>query len=217
MPRNLKRSYKIAAGIILLLLLIRLALPSLVKHYVNKSLNELPGYNGQVADIDLHLIRGAYTIKELILTEEKGNPAYPFLKINRTDLSVEWKSVFKGRLVGEVILENPQLHIVAAAGNKGSRQEPTRAHWTEAVKDLMPITINRLQVHHGKLAYLDFNASPNVDLHIHGMQLQALNLANVENAATQTTLHGYRNRQIHWRRLPERQYEGECVERNTRL
>jgi len=183
MFKKLKKPYKIAAGIIILLIIFRLALPGIVKHYVNKSLNELPGYNGQVADIDLHLYRGAYTIDDLVLTEENGNPKYPFLRINRTDLSIEWKAIFKGRLVGEVELANPVLNIVAATRSAAPGNKPTREHWTETVKDLMPITINRLVVNNGKLAYLDFNAHPNVYLHIDSMQLVALNLANVENAA----------------------------------
>lgn len=181
MLKTLKRSYQIAAVLIVLVLLIRLALPSIVKHYVNRSLNELPGYSGHVEDIDLHLYRGAYVIKQLVLNKDKGNPNYPFLKIARTDLSIEWQAIFKGRLVGEVVLVNPQLQVVAQTGTSG--QEPKREHWTETVKDLMPITINRLEVHNGKIAYLDFNASPDVDLHVHSMQLVALNLANVEQAA----------------------------------
>ncbi|KAA5546427.1 DUF748 domain-containing protein [Adhaeribacter rhizoryzae] len=181
MWKTLKKPYKIVLGIILLLLIFRLALPGMVKHYVNKSLDELPGYNGRVADVDLHLYRGAYTLDELVLIEEKGNPKYPFLRIQRTSLAIEWKSVFKGRLVGEVLLENPQLNIVFSSGNKASGNEPTREHWTETVKDLMPITINRLVVNNGKLAYLDFIANPDVKLHINSTQLIALNLANVEN------------------------------------
>ena len=184
MFKTLKRSYKIALGILLLLLIFRLALPGIVKYYVNKSLNELPGYNGHVEDVDLHLYRGAYTIDGLVLTEEKGNPDYPFLRISRTHLSIEWKSVFKGRLVGEVVLENPQLNMVAVASSNAAGDEPNRDNWTETVKDLMPITINRLEVNNGKYAYLDFNADPNVDLHINNMHLVALNLANVENAKT---------------------------------
>lgn len=184
MIKRLKKPYKIALGIILLLFIFRLALPGIVKHYVNKSLNELPGYNGHVADVDLHLYRGAYTLDELVLTEEKGNPKYPFLRIHRTDLSISWNAVFKGRLVGEVVMMNPRINIVFSSANGTTGKEPTRQHWTETVKDLMPITVNRLVVNNGKLAYLDFTSSPDVKLHIDNMQLVALNLANVENAAT---------------------------------
>ncbi|WP_345951905.1 DUF748 domain-containing protein [Mucilaginibacter sp. PAMB04274] len=42
------------------------------------------------------------------------------------------------------------------------------------------MTINRLQVNGGRIAYMDFAAKPDINLHIQNMQLTALNLANVE-------------------------------------
>lgn len=177
-----KKSYILVASVILLLIAVRIALPYIVKNYVNKSLDELPGYTGHVADIDLHLYRGAYTIKDLVLVEEEGNENYPFLQIPITDLSVEWKSLFKGKLVGEVSMERPNMNIVAAAATADTTQEATQDDWTQVVKDLVPITINRFVVNNGRVAYLDFNAEPNVDMHIDNMQLIALNLANVEDS-----------------------------------
>ncbi|GAB3823974.1 DUF748 domain-containing protein [Pontibacter rugosus] len=180
----LKKSYKIAIAIVLLLIAVRVALPYIVKDYVNKSLDEMPGYTGHVEDIDLHLYRGAYKIEGLVLTEEKGNPKYPFLKIAQTDLSIEWRSLFKGELVGEVVMNRPVMNIVAAPATKEAQQQTTQDDWTQVVKDLMPMTINRFEVNNGRLAYLDFSGSPDVNMHIDNMQLVALNLANVENNRT---------------------------------
>ena len=45
-------------------------LPSIVKNYVNKELNDLPGYSGSVEDIDIHLLRGAYAIDGLVLKKK---------------------------------------------------------------------------------------------------------------------------------------------------
>ncbi|MBW3546246.1 MAG: DUF748 domain-containing protein, partial [Bacteroidetes bacterium] len=53
-------------------------------------------------------------------------------------------------------------------------------HWTEVVKSLMPLTINRLEVQQGKMTYLDTSTKPAVTLHIDSLHLIALNLANVE-------------------------------------
>ncbi|WP_276497114.1 hypothetical protein [Pontibacter litorisediminis] len=82
----------LAAFAVLLLIALRLALPYLVKDYVNRTLEGLPGYTGHVADIDLHLYRGAYAIDGLVLEEEGGNPDHPFLRIPRTDLSIVGRS-----------------------------------------------------------------------------------------------------------------------------
>ncbi|NEM96110.1 DUF748 domain-containing protein [Pontibacter burrus] len=175
-----RKSLLIPAIVVVLLIAFRIVLPYIVKDYVNKSLDELPGYNGHVNDIDIHLYRGAYTIKGLELIEEKGNPKYPFLKIPRTDLSIEWKSLFKGELVGEVVMGSPRMNILSAPATKEAIKQTNQEDWTKVVKDLMPITINRFVVNNGYLAYLDFKASPDVNMHIENMQLVALNLANVE-------------------------------------
>ncbi len=177
---HIRKRYSIAAGIVLLLIIIRLALPYIVERYVNKTLNELPGYNGHVADIDISLYRGAYTIDELLLEEEEGNPENPFIHIQQIDLAVEWRALMKGKIVGEVLLIRPQLNIEAAQADSSGAEAPDREHWTEVVKSLMPMTINRLEVQQGKLTYLDVNTKPDVTLHIENMYLLALNLANVE-------------------------------------
>ncbi|MFC6999052.1 DUF748 domain-containing protein [Rufibacter roseus] len=177
MTIRLTRPIKITLAVVVLLLAFRIALPYVVKSYVNKTLEELPGYTGYVEDVDIALIRGAYQIEGLVLREEKGNEKYPFLNIPVTDLSIEWKALFKGRLVGEVIMSSPEMNILAGSSNS---EDPTLNHWTDVVKDLMPITINRFTVHSGKLTFLDFTVSPDVKLPIHDMELVALNLANVE-------------------------------------
>jgi hypothetical protein len=181
MFKALKTSYKIIIGIVLALIILRLAMPSLVKNYVNKKLNELPGYTGHVEDIDIHLLRGAYAIDKLILKKRGDQSKHPFLQIAHADLSIEWRSIFKGKFVSEIILDRPSLHILASTADLS--KEPSKDHWTKTVKALMPITINKLQVNNGRFAYLDFSASPDVDLHIDSLQLTALNLANVEEVA----------------------------------
>jgi hypothetical protein len=182
MFKALKTSYRILLGIVIVLIIFRLMLPSIVKNYVNKVLNELPGYTGHVEDIDIRLLQGAYAIDGLVLKKRTDTSSYPFLLINHTDLSVEWKQIFKGRLVGEVILDRPSIHILAETADLS--KEPSKEHWTETLQDLMPLTINRLEITNGKFTYLDRSSSPDIDLHIDSMRLTALNLANVEDSSS---------------------------------
>jgi uncharacterized protein involved in outer membrane biogenesis len=175
--RTVNLTYLILAIVVLAVLVVRLALPGMVKNYVNKKLNELPGYTGHVADIDIALIRGAYVIKGLELRKKTDPAQYPFLHISHTDLSIEWKSLFKGRLVGEVIVTDASIHILAT---EDLSKEPSKDSWTKTVKALMPMTINKLQINNGRFAYLDFEKKPHVNLHIDDLQLTALNLANVQ-------------------------------------
>ncbi|WP_224997758.1 DUF748 domain-containing protein [Cesiribacter sp. SM1] len=174
------KRYTLAAAVVVLLIIIRIALPFIVERYVNKTLNDLPGYNGHVEDIDLSLYRGAYKIEGLLLEEEESKSKTPFLQIHEIDLSVEWRSLLKGRLVGDVNLLRPELYIKTAPASQEALDQSEREHWTEVVKSLMPMTINRLEIREGRLAYLDYTTSPDVTLHIDRMHLLAHNLANVE-------------------------------------
>lgn len=111
--RALSLPVKIILGVVIALLIFRLFLPGIVKNYVNKKLNELPGYSGHVEDIDISLYRGAYVIKWLLLKKKTDPEKYPFLKIARADLSLQWGALFHGRLVGKVLLDEPVMHILA--------------------------------------------------------------------------------------------------------
>lgn len=155
-------------------------LPGIVKSYVNKKLNELPGYTGHVTDIDISLYRGAYVIKGLLLKKKTDPPQYPFIVIQTADLSLEWGALFHGRLVGEVILNRAEVNILAS---EKMNEEPSKDSWTKTVRALMPMTINKLEITRGRLAYLDLGKKPVTDLHIDAMHLTALNLANVQKSS----------------------------------
>jgi hypothetical protein len=178
--RGLKLWYILVAIIVVVVIVVRLALPGIVKNYVNKKINELPGYTGHVNDIDIHLLRGAYVIKDMRLKKKTDPEKYPFLKISRADLSIEWAALFKGRLTGKVYLEEPVINILTS---EAIEKEPSKDSWSRTLKALMPMTINKLEVTNGRIDYRDLNKQPNTDLHIEQMHLTALNLANVQKAA----------------------------------
>lgn len=61
-----KRYIKILV-VVVLIIVARLPLPYFLKKYVKQTLDEIPGYYGQVEDVDVALIRGAYVIEGLTL------------------------------------------------------------------------------------------------------------------------------------------------------
>src|SRR5687768_15653105 len=97
----------IVSSVIVLLVVIRLILPYVVLHYANKSLAEMKGYYGRIRDIDLALIRGAYRIDSIYINklDSVTNKQTPFFGSKEVDLSVEWKALFHGSIVGELVFE----------------------------------------------------------------------------------------------------------------
>ena len=174
----LKR-YTIPLVILLLLIVARLLLPYFLKRYVNKTLDDIPGYTGYVNDIDVALLRGAYVINGLILKKEDRITETPILDIEKSDISIEWRALFKGRIVSEIILHNPKFNYVAE--DQGSETDTDVDDWTRALTDLVPIDINHLAIHNGRANFAELNADPPIELYLNEIELEATNLSNVVN------------------------------------
>jgi len=173
-----KKRYLIPLILLILLIAFRLYLPTLVKNYVNKVLADIPGYYGQVDDIDIALFRGAYVINGMYLNKGTAESQVPFLNFPKTDISIEWKSLFHGKIVSEIIMASPEV-VYVFEDQKDSQGDADVDDWTKALTDLVPIDINHFEVHDGKLAFVQLSADPNIDLQINQLNLTADNLRNV--------------------------------------
>ncbi len=176
-PLYRKKKFIIIAAVILGLVILRLLLPTIVKNYVNKTLSNIPDYYGHVDDIDISLWRGAYVIHGLYINKTDSGTQVPFINLARTDISVQWKSLLEGRIVSEIELDTPQVIYVFEDHEAASDTEMD--DWTEAITDIVPVSINRLAITNGKLAFVQVVPDPSIDLHIYDLNGEATNLQNV--------------------------------------
>jgi len=167
-------------SVLVLLVIARLALPYIVKNYVNKVLANMEGYTGSIDDVDIWLIRGAYVIKDLKLDKIDGKVPVHFISAKTVDLSIEWRALFKGAIKGKAIFDTADLNFVAGPDSSSS-QTGTETDWTAQLKKLLPIQINRFEIHNSKIAYLDFHSTPKVSMYITHVNLWATNLSNLDN------------------------------------
>lgn len=173
-----KKRYTVPIIILILLIAFRLYLPTLVKNKINKVLADIPGYYGHVEDIDIALIRGAYIINGMYLSKGTEKSQVPFLNFPTSDISIEWKSLFKGKIVSEIIMTSPQVTYIFE-DQKEKSGDANVDDWTKALTDIVPIDINHFEVHDGRLAFVQLSADPNIDLQINNLELTADNLRNV--------------------------------------
>ncbi len=180
----MKKKYKILLVILGVLIVIRLFLPAIVLHFANKELAAMPGYYGKIEDIDISLYRGAYTIDSLYLNKVdlKKNLQTPFLSAKTIDLSVEWRALLHGRIVGELEFVRP---ILLFTKDKTELEEVKKdtSNFRELLKSFMPLKINRFEIIDGKLQYVDKTSAPNVDISMDKTHLLASNLSSVEDTA----------------------------------
>ena len=173
-----KKRYIIPIIILILLIAFRLYLPTLVKNNINKILADIPGYYGQVDDVDISLYRGAYVINGMYLSKGTAESLIPFLKFPKSDISIEWKSLFKGKIVSEIVMMSPEVTYVFE-DQKEESGDADVDDWTKALTEIVPIDINHFEVHNGKVAFVQLSANPNIDLQISKLELTADNLRNV--------------------------------------
>jgi hypothetical protein len=134
---------------VVLIIGVRIALPYIVKDYVNKTLDEIEGYQGHVADIDLSIISGAYQIEGVVIEKTDGKVPIPFFSAEVVDLSIEWGAIFKGSLVGEIAVVNPKINFVAGPKQEEKQTKPGE-NWQDKVKELFPLKIDRFDIINGK-------------------------------------------------------------------
>jgi len=175
----------ILVSFVALLIIFRIFLPFIVLHYVNKKLAELKEYYGHVEDIDIELIRGAYVINDIKLVKlgnEQGlKDTIPFFRSPEIDLSVEWRAIFKGSIVGEIYVEEPVLNFVKGK-HKNEDAKADTADFRRLIKDLMPLTVNHFEIANGQIHYIDQFSSPRVDIALKELDVVAVNLSNVNDS-----------------------------------
>lgn len=182
------RKKRVFFGFILLLVLglvaLRLALPSLVQDYVNAKLDELPEYDGHIGDVDIHLIRGAYSIDDVEIFKTSGLVSVPFFAADTVDFSIEWREVFEGALVGEIKVLNCTVNFVKAESDEESQTRIDES-WLDIVQDLFPFRINRFEIQRGSVWFHDFGTDPQVDVYLTNLVVTCTNLYNTRDLATE--------------------------------
>ncbi len=165
------------AAIVLVLLGLRIALPFWLTGHVNRALSQLEGYEGRVEDIDLHLFRGAYQIEGPVI-RRTTLPAtgVPLFEANVIDLSISWRGLLRGALVGDVVLRQPVLNFVDVPGE--ADQTGAGRPWQEVARDLMPLHVDHFAVEGGEIHWRNFQSEPPVDIYLRQIELSARNLRN---------------------------------------
>jgi len=178
-----KRLLKIFLAIIIILIIVRVTLPFIVLHYANKSLAGMPGYYGHVQDIDISLIRGAYQLDNLYINklDSVTQMQTTFFKVETIDLSIEWRALFHGSMVGEMVFQRPMLRFTREKTDLDQVKKDT-SDFRDLLDAFMPLHINRFEILQGEIAYHDSTSKPVVSIEMTNTHVLAQNLRSVYDA-----------------------------------
>ena len=177
--RYLRKTTKIILIVAISVIVLRLILPYVVLHYANRTLANMKGYYGHIADIDIALIRGAYKIDSIYLNKQDSltGKQTPFFGAKLIDLSVEWKAIFHGAIVGELVFEEPTLRFTKDKVEPSNLKKDSTS-FKNLLNDFMPLKVNRFEVNRGHIKYVDENSKPRVDIEMTNAYILAQNLRN---------------------------------------
>jgi uncharacterized protein YhdP len=175
---------KIARILILMcvtiLIILRLMLPHYLLRYAVDRINQIPDYKVKIADLDVALIAGSYTLKNIQLFKTSAKLPVPFFAASELNFSIQWTALFHGKLVGKVSSEHPVLNFVVDPQGK-NEQLSISSQWEDAVKALFPLNFNSVDVHDGEINFRSYTAKPPFKLTLKNIRLQIDNMRNEAN------------------------------------
>ena len=174
--RRNRRILAAAVLIVIVLVALRAALPYWVADYLNGKLDRMADYHGHLADVDLHLWRGAYSIDQLIIVKRGDKQPVPLLKAPRIDLSVSWHALLHGAVVARVAFEHPELNFVGRGDDLP--QHGGGVDWRAKLEQMLPIRLDEVTVHNGEVHFRNFTSKPKVNLVADQVQVSIRNLGN---------------------------------------
>jgi Domain of Unknown Function (DUF748) len=174
-------------GVIAGLSMVGIALGFLIdeplRRHVEQELNRhLHGYAVRLGKLDLHPFRFAVDLYDIMIVQE-ANPEPAIVHVPRLNASVHWRALLSARVVGDVLVEHPSLHvnlkqIRAEAADDVPLQE---RGWQEALQAVLPLKINELRVVDGHVTYID--QGPFEPLRLSELNMRAGNIRNIRSQA----------------------------------
>ncbi len=167
--------------VIAVLVALRLALPFIVRDVLNKRMDRMGDYHGHVADVDINLWRGAYSLDDLSVVKVGGKVPVPLLDARRMDIALSWDALMHGAIRATVDFHHPVLNFVDGNGEAGS-QAGRGVDWRRQLQALVPIRLDEVNVHDGTVTFRNFVSKPRVDLKATDVQASITNLTNANGS-----------------------------------
>jgi hypothetical protein len=158
----------------------RAILPWALRDYVNRTLDRNPLYAGSIGEVQIHLWRGAYSIQDVRISKTTGNVPVPFYAAKRVDFAIQWNALAHRRVVGRVVMEQPELNFVDAP-SEGEKQTGAEGPWLQMIRDLFPFKINRAVIKEGSIHFRTYAAQTPVDVYLSHVEATIDNLGNIHD------------------------------------
>jgi len=140
-------------------------------------------YSGTIGRVQIHLLRGAYSINEVRLSKTTGNVPVPFFSAKRVDFAIQWDALIHHRIVGQLVMDHPEINFVDAPTEQES-QSGAGAPWLQMIRDLFPFKINSANIRDGSVHFRAFQTAKPLDVYLSQVNGNIRNLGNIRDETT---------------------------------
>ena len=156
----------------------RAILPWAIRNYVNRTIDRSPLYTGNIGKVQIHLWRGAYSIEDVRLNKTTGNIPVPFFAAKRVDFAIQWSALLHHRIVGRLLMEQPELNFVDAP-SESEAQTGAGGPWLQMIRDLFPFKINSAIIHDASIHFRAYQTPKPLDVYVSHVEATIDNLGNI--------------------------------------
>jgi hypothetical protein len=178
--KHWKRWLFVFLVLVALLAIGRALMPWAVRNYVNRTLDRNPLYSGKIGPVEIHLWRGAYSIRDVQISKTTGNIPVPLFAAKRLDFALQWHALLHHRVVGRVLMDQPEINFVDAPTEDES-QTGTGGPWLQMIRDLFPFKINSAVIRNGSVHFRAYQTAKPLDVYLSQMDATIDNLGNIRN------------------------------------
>jgi hypothetical protein len=154
-----------------------------LRRYVERQMNaRLQGYSVRIGALDFHPFGFSVDLKDVVIVQD-GHPDPPVVRVPELSASMQWRALLRGRVVSDIQIERPAVHLNLAQVRHEARDEvPVQERgWQEALQAVYPLQINELRVVDGEFTYID--ADTRRPLRLSQLKVRAANIRNVKSEA----------------------------------
>lgn len=188
--RSHRTLWIILGAVAVIVLAARFALSPVATWIANRKLGEMEGFDARVESVQIALWSGSVVVNDLVLRDTNFLDDPPLLEVPKATFTGALRPLLQGKLGGRAVVENPTSTVVKRRVFEGpteaieeakqevqERQQEAR-HWRDALRDVMPMEMSRIEVKDATMRFIDLVHEPRVDVAMHDVNVVVTGLRN---------------------------------------